>query len=220
MKKNSILFTFLLATVFMVFSCNTLSLSLDSVDEHGTRTLCTSNIGLFGEFDMALGAKVEKNDTILGVLITCGMKSDHGVFNKADYLRLRLNDGQEISLQNLYEKEFEKSNNTEVYETPEMEERFVYTYSRRSRGIVITPVMVHRMVQHVHTSITTNSYALYLISKHQLEDIMQKGVAKLRVEIEDADYDMPNPEKAQEKFIKLYNYLHQQATHPFIRSKF
>ncbi|MCQ2221796.1 MAG: hypothetical protein MJZ12_10385 [Prevotella sp.] len=220
MKKNLHLLAVAFLAISLLNSCNSLNLVLDKTDDKGARTMCTSDLSLFGEFDVAMGAKIEKKDTVLAILVTCSKDSNHGVFDKTDHLRLRLSDGNEITLQNLYDREYDRETSTNNVLEPRFDHRVAYTYSPWTGNVYVTPYTVEHLVNHVYTTTTTKSFALYPISKQQVKDVMEKGVIKLRVEIENADYDMPHPEKVKDKFAKLYTYLHNAAATPFVRSEF
>lgn len=220
MKKNLHFLAVAFSAILLLQSCNSLSLVLDKTDDKGARTMCTSDLSLFGEFDVAMGAKTEKKDTVLAILVTCSKDSNHGVFDKSDRLLLRLTDGQEITLQNLYDKEYDRETSTNSVLESRFDHRVSYTFSPWTGNVYVTPYTVEHLVNHVYTTTTTKSFALYPISKQQVKDIMDKGVIKLRVEIEDADYDMPHPEKVKDKFTKLYTFIHNAAATPFVRSEF
>lgn len=220
MKKNNLRILLLMLTLLLATSCAPLRIVMNSADSQGRRTLCTSDVNLFGEFSIAMGARVAPNDTVMAVLITSSKKSDHGIFDMDDRLMIRLNDGSEVTLTNIYDHQYER--NTERGTTTETYYRdtYAYAYSPWLDAVYVEPVTVRTMVPRTYTYTTTKSYALYLISKQQVQDIINKGVTKLRVEIEDADCDMPNPEQAQSRFATLYPFLMKAAHDGVIRSKF
>ncbi|MCQ2185594.1 MAG: hypothetical protein MJY92_02570 [Bacteroidales bacterium] len=208
--RKLFVYTFAAAMLSMLFaSCSPLHVAMNSTDKKGVRTVCTSDIDLFGSFEIALGYKAEKTDTLMGILITCLKNSDHGVFQKDDLLRLRLTDGSEIELANLYEREFDKDVSTEYRDDIYYQNRIAYAYSPYYDAVYLTPVTVRTWVPRVYTRTTTKSFALYFVTKQQLMDIMQKGVVKCRVEIEDEDCDMPYPERFAARISELYAFLMQ-----------
>lgn len=202
----------------LLASCSPLRVAMNSTDKKGVRTVCTSDVDLFGTFEIALGYKAEKTDTLMGILITCLKKSDHGVFQKNDLLHLRLADGSEMELVNLYDKEFDKDVSTEYSNDVYYQNRLAYAYSPLYDDIYITPVTVRTWVPRVYTRTTTKSFALYFVTKKQLVDIMEKGVVKCRIEIEDEDCDMPDPGRFGSRVSELYDFL--MKIQPNKRSKF
>lgn len=217
--RKLLAYTFGTALLSLLFaSCAPLHVAMNSTDKKGVRTVCTSDIDLFGSFEIALGYKAEKTDTLMGILITCQKKSDHGVFVKDDLLRLRLTDGSEIELANLYDREFDKDVTTEYRDDVYYQNRIAYAYNPYYDAVYLTPVTVRTWVPRVYTRTTTKSFALYFVTKKQLMDIMQKGVVKCRVEIEDEDCDMPYPENFSSRISELYTFLMQIK--PVERKKF
>jgi len=177
----------------------------------GKRTVVTSDQPLFntsgGHLTIALGTRISGKDTIMGVLITCSANTGHGVFDKEDRLMLRLSDNSEIILKNLYDKEFENIEETTVTDQYKTEYGAAYSYDPWMDAIYVTPYEVTRVVPQVHHYKTTNSYALYLITKKEIQDIISKGVVKLRVEIEDRDLDMKNTDGVSALFANLRECL-------------
>lgn len=217
MKTKFILIIGILAAMT---SCAPLRIVMNSADKTGARRMLTSDVDLFGDFSLAMGAKIEKKDTVLAVLITSDRKSDHGIFDLNDRLMMRLSDNSEVILNNVYDKEYESNTETRVEDRPDIHTGFAYTYSPWTGSVYLSPYTIYRMVPYVNNVKTTKSYALYLISKQQIQDIIGKGVVKLRVEIEDSDCDMPDPERATAKFNELYTFLHNAAKSGVKRSEF
>lgn len=218
-------FCFIIAAVaLMAASCSPLRIVLNSTDSTGARSMLTSNKNLMGNFDgavdIALGSRIEKKDTILAVLITIDADSGHGVFNKGNQMKIRLNDDSVIELTNLYDKEYEEKEETYVSQSTRFQTRYAYAYDIFTDDIWVTPYTVSQMVPEVHTSKKSLSYALYLISKKQLNDIITKGVKKLRVEIENYDLDMPDPSGASATFKELYDFLRQEMNVTYKRTEF
>lgn len=217
--KRLLTLSFAAALLVSVFaSCSPLRAVMNSTDKKGVRTVCTSDIDLFGSFEIALGYRAEKTDTLMGILVTCSKKSDHGVFEKDDLLQLRLKDGSEIELANIYERQFDKNVSTEYRDDLYYQNRIAYAYSPFYDEIYVTPVTVRTWVPRVYTRTSTKSFALYLVTKKQLMDIMEKGVEKCRIEIENEDCDMQYPERFASRISELYDFL--MKVQPLKRSKF
>ena len=191
--------------------CSPLRIVMNSKTEKGERLVLTSDQKLFGNISAALGAKVAGKDTVLAVLVTYDGPSNHGVFDKDDKLLIRLSDQSVITLKNVYHKEFEEQTETDVSTQRVSDFGYTYSYDLLMDDIYVTPYEVYRFVPRVTTTHKTLSYALYFISKKQINDIMEKGVTKLRIEVEDAEYDMPYPENATNKFTEVYTFLHNAA---------
>lgn len=189
MKKN--IFA-VLALALLSVSCGTIKIAMDSRMEDGDRVILTSDVRVFGDVSVALGAKISPKDTVLAVLVTYDGRTDHGVFDVDDKILFRLKDQSVITLLNVYQREFEKE--TETYTTNERRSSygFAYAYDPYMMDIYVTPVEVSSFVPRVHTRTMTKSYGLYFISKPQLMEIIEKGVIKMRVEIEDDELDMPS----------------------------
>lgn len=221
--KRFILFAIAAALVANV-SCSPLRIAMNSTDADGVRTLLTTNQRLMGNaqgvMDIALGARIDKKDTVLAVLVTIDADSGHGVFNKGNLMRIRLNDNKEINLENLYDKEYEEKEETYVSQTPKTDFGYAYSYDYFTGDIWVSPYTINRMVPTVRTSKSSYSYALYLITKPQLNDIITKGVKKLRVEIENSDLDMPETSGVSELFKDMYLVLREEINKNFVRSAF
>lgn len=218
MKRSLVL---VLLAVLMS-SCGVVSLTMNSTSPEGDRTLLTSDSHLFGNVNVALGAKIKgQKDTVLAVLVTYDGRSNHGVFETGDKMMIRLKDDSVITLLNIYDREFEK--NTETYTTEERVSRFgyAYTYDPLTMDIYVTPYEASSFVPRTHTSTVTESYALYLITKRQLQDIIGKGVVKLRVEIEDDELDMTSgTDRVAEIFAAEYDCLKEGFKNPRMRKEF
>lgn len=220
MKKT----IFVIAAILVAYafeSCAPLRIVYNSKDKSGARKMLTSDVNLFDNFSLAMGAKVSKADTLLSILITSDKKSDHGIFDLNDRLMIRLGDGSEIVLKNVYDKKYKKEEETRVEQEPDIiRPGFDYCYSPWTGMVYITPYMARRMVPRVYNITITKSYAMYFISKKQINDIMSKGITKLRIEIEDADCDMPNPQDATSTFTEVYTFLHEAAKTGVKRTEF
>lgn len=177
----------------LVCSCSPVKIACDYRDKDGGRIVLTSDKPLYHDLSMALGAKVmNQKDTIMAILITYDGDTDHGVFDTDDQLLMRLSDQSVVALQNLYHQEFEKETTTS-YTTDRVvtDLGWRYTYDPFIGGVYVTPVQLQQFIPRQTRRTTTRSYALYLITKQQLNDIVGKGVVKFRVEMENAELDMP-----------------------------
>lgn len=220
MKKNVLMLVLGIVLAVAAESCAPLRIVFNSADKAGTRRMLTSDVNLFDSFSMAMGAKISKADTLLSVLVTSSKKSDHGIFDLNDRLMIRLGDGTEFAITNVYDKKYKKEEETRVSEDVDYRPGFAYCYSPWTDAVYVTPYMARRMIPRVYNYTVTKSYAMYFISKKQINDIMSKGIVKLRIEIEDADCDMPNPEDATAKFTEVYTFLHEAAKAGVKRSEF
>jgi len=154
-----------------------------------------------------MGAKISGKDTVLAFVLTCDADSDHGIFDEGNKFMFRLSDGSEISLSNLYDKEYEKDEGTSVSQQYQTDYGYSYSYSPWTDDIYISPFEVTRLVPRINHYKTTKSYALYLVTPKQLTDIITKGVKKVRVEIEDKDIDMTDTENVAPLISQLYECL-------------
>lgn len=208
------------AAVLMAASCAPLRIVMNSTDTTGKRTVCTSDLALFDEFSIAMGARIAPRDTVMAVLITSDKKSDHGIFDMNDRLMIRLGDDSEVILTNIYDHEYEKGLQTGTTTDTYYRHTYEYAYSPLLDAVIVEPVTVRTMVPRTYSYTTTKSYALYLITRQQVQDIIDKGVKKLRIEIEDADCDMPVPGIARDRIAELYPFLKEAVSNPVKRSKF
>lgn len=212
---------FLMAMVAVsLIACNSLSIVTDTVAPNGERTVLTSDMGLYGNFSMALGARIQGNDTVMGVLITSSEQAKESVFNRDCHLLVRLADDTTIDLQNQYDNEFEKE--TTRTETNQLVNRtgYAYSYDPLLDDIVVTPYMVSGFVPRTTTRTDFRSYALFLISKKQLHAMLNQPTVKLRVETKTSADDMKSPQDVQSKVVKLYNTLHATMAKPKARPEF
>lgn len=214
----------LFSLVLVITSCSSALKIAYNSHEDGKRTVMTSNVKLFNsqsyKFDIAMGARVSKEDTILAVLVTSDKDSDHGIFDKGNRLLIRFEGGEMIALSNLYDKEFEENTET-VHTTNKVTSYgYEYVYSPYFDAISVAPYEISTFVPSSYVRRTHYSYALYLLSKKQIEDICHKKVIKLRIEIEDKDLDMPNPENASAIFSELHAFLLPNILNDVKRSEF
>jgi len=207
-----------------IMSCSPLKIAVNTSAPDGKRTVATSNQPLFnsngGQVSVAFGARISGKDTIVGIVITYDANTGHGVFDKDHRMMFRLSDKSEIILKNLYDKEFENIDETTVTDQFKSDYGVAYAYDPWLEGVVVYPYEVTRLVPQVHRYKTTNSYALYLITRQELDDIITKGVVKLRVETADCDLDMNNTEGVSSLFSELRACLLEGIQTGPIRSEF
>lgn len=215
---------FALVAALTVASCSTLRVAMDQTQSDGTRNLITSDQYLFrsggGSIDIALGERYKGNDTVMAFLITYDARSGHGVFNKGNKLMFRLNDGSEISLTNIYDKEYDVQEETHVTDNFRTDYGWAYSYSPWTDDVYVTPYEVTRVVPQVRHYKTTNSYGLYLVSKTQLKALMTKGIKKLRVETENDELDWTDTEGVSKLITDMYNCLQSSVATGITRTTF
>lgn len=204
MKKTLFI---VLAAVMLLSGCGGLRIVMNTHDSDGSRTVLTSDKHLFNTFDMALGAKIAKRDTVLGIMITSDRDADHSVFVKGDKMLFKLADESVITLENVYEKGYEKETVTGQTTVPVDNYGYAYSYSPVLDDIYVTPYSISTFVPRTFVRTTTRSYAIYLVSKKQLHDIMEKGVIKIRIEMEDSDQDMKSTSGVSQMVSDLYECL-------------
>lgn len=175
--------------------CGSLKIAMNTRADDGDRIVLTSDKRVAKDTNFALGVKYGENDSIMAILVTYDGRTDHGVFLKGDKMRIRLKDQSVIDLENVYDKEFEEE--TVVRRSSQLVEDYGYAYSYGPLGhrMYVTPYEVSRFVPYVSEEKISKSYALYLISLNQLNDIIDKGVIKLRIEFEDHELDISDPSK-------------------------
>lgn len=222
MKKA--LIVSLVAVALATVSCSPLKLVMNSTDSKGVRTLVTSDQTLMSNFkgsmDIAMAARVEKKDTILALIVTIDANSGHGLFNKGNKMMIRLNDDSVIELTNLYDKEYEEKEETYVTNSTRQRFDYAYAYDFYTGTIDVYPYMVNQMVPEVRTNTKNLSYALYLISKKQLNNVITKGVKKLRVEIENDDIDMTETSSVAGLFQGMYAVIQEGLGKNHVRTEF
>ena len=226
MKKNlsagsgSALIILILTCCLMTASCSPLSIVMNTHTEDGDRIVLTSDKRLFGDISAALGARVAEKDTVLAILVTYDGRSDHGVFSKGDKMLVRLGDQSVITLENVYHKEFEEETVTNTTQERVSDFGYAYSYDPYLDDILVTPYQISHFIPRVTTSRITKSYALYFISKPQLGDIIEKGVIKLRVELEDSELDMPDTSKVPAVFQGMRDCLFDCLSKGIQRTEF
>jgi len=161
----------------------------------GVRTILTSNRHLTGDIEFATGARTTQKDTIVAFLITSTEDSNHSIFSKGDLLQIKLTDGQTIKLTNVYDKEaYEKETESGITNSVHTNYMYDYVYSPWTDGIYVVPYQINQMVPHSYTRTTTYSWALYLVTYQQIQDIINKGVTRVRIEDESGFVEVRNPE--------------------------
>lgn len=220
MRKS--IFIAVVALCTLVCACGVPSIVLDTTNK-GSRIVLTNDTDLFyydsGVMSAALGTRIHGKDTVLAVTISYNGNTKQGIFDKDDCLRFRLNDSSEFAIRNLYDKEFEHSESVQTTETPVQDLGYVYSYSPYMGDIYLHPVTVTRWIPRVYSVKKSISTGLYPITKKQLNDIITKGVAKLRIESAIGDADMPDPSGVAESFNNLYQCLHE-AVRKKVSTKF
>lgn len=218
MKKLS----FLLLAALTLTSCNITRLAVDTKDEEGSRVLYTNDSHVFDDVDIALGAKIDTDgDTLLAVIVTYEGRGNHSVFEYNGKMMFRLTDGSVITLTNMYKNEFEKD--TETYTTNDRFSTldYAYYYDPYSDAVYVSPYEVSHFIPRTHTRLVTRSYGLYLISKHQLQDIIDKKVIKFRVETESSELDMTSGAgKVSAILAEQFKCLQESYSHEKQRSEF
>lgn len=187
-------------------SCAPLRVVLNT-ERNGVHKICTSDVELFGYFEIAMGMQIEKADTVLALLITCGKNSDHGVFDKNDRLLVRFADGEEMQLRNIYNQEYNKEVQTNYTTDTYYNDRLMYTYSPYTGEVFLTPVTFRTFVPRTYTTTKTLSYALFPITREQYGKLAGKEIEKVRIEIEDENCDMPYPRGFGERVKDLHDFI-------------
>ena len=212
----------LTAALFCILAigCSPLRIAMDSRSEEGSRIVYTTDKSLSSQMEIALGAKVDAKDTVLALILTCDKFTDHGIFDKGDKIMFRLSDQSVITLTNIYHKEFEKE--TATHQTQEMVNNYgwAYAYDPIYDGVYITPYEVTSFIPRTRVDVTTKSYALYFIKENELQDIIDKGVIKMRIEIEDSELDWTNTGNISPLLAEMKACLYERITKPAERSKF
>lgn len=204
--------------------CSPLRIVLNTKSPDGERTVLTSNELLFNygfnSIEAALGARISQKDTVLAIMLTSNQDTDHGIFDENDRLLIRFADQSVITLVNVYDREYKTETTTgETQERVSMT-GYDYVYSPWADAVFLAPYEVSAFVPRTYVRKTTNSYALYLVTKQQLLDIIGKQIIKLRVEIENDDLDMANPGGASAVFKDLYDFLNENISKQHERKAF
>lgn len=216
MKK---ILTAALACILAV-GCSPLRIAMDSRTKEGARIVYTTDKSLSAQMDIALGAKVDEKDTSLAIILTCNKFTDHGIFDKGDKMMFRLSDQSVIELTNIYHKEFERETSTRQTQERVNSYGLAYAYDPFTDGVYLTPYEVTSFIPRARVDVTTKSYALYFISESQIQRIIDKGVIKMRIEIEDSELDWTSTGGISELFAQMKDCLYERISKPHVRSKF
>lgn len=193
------IFLYLVAAVLFAASCSPVKIYMDSTAADGTRKMVTTQETIKrngkGTLGISMGASISGADTVVAVLAVLDADTGHGVFNAGDAMKFRLTDGQEITLTNLLDKKYQHNQETHVSEQWETGYGVAYAYG--ARRCFVRPYSVSYLTPEVTTTTTNNSYALYLITREQLMNIIQKGVVKMRIETESIDIDLEDGDAEQ-----------------------
>lgn len=204
---------FALFSALMFTSCGLMGdIAMDTTDMDGVRTVLTSNKHFMSETDIALGVRINKTDTVAGLLLTCEKSASKGIYDKGDRLKVDFSDGTSITLKNIYDKEFEKeTTQSETSRIVDTQVGYNYIYSPYTDNLYITPNYVTAIIPERHTYITTRSYALYLISYNQLTDMMTKNAVGVGVESENGYDKMSDPSRLSDIISSIYGKLIRYA---------
>jgi len=198
----------LAAACICIASCGAFKKIEVNTNIDGVRTIVTTNRHLVGDVSLATGARTTAKDTIVAFLVTSTEDSDHSVFSKGDLMQIKLTDGSVIKLTNVYDKAYEKETETGITNSMHTNYVYDYVYSPWTDGIYVVPYQINQMVPHAYTHTTTFSWALYLVTYPQMQDIINKGVTRVRVENESGFYEVRNPEGfaaiVKEQAINIY----------------
>jgi len=221
MKRALVIFAVM---ALALCSCNPLRIVMDK-NKKGERTILTSNQRMTGYHDgtisAALGCRIQGKDTVLAVLLTSDADKGHCVFENGDKLQFRMKDGQEISLVNVYDKSaYESETRVETTTERRYDYGYAYTYSPWVDGVYIAPYEISHMVPRTYTIKETKSYALYLITLKQMNNICTKEIVKVRIELEDQDVDIKDGSSMNDLFCRLINCLGTRARAKFQREEF
>jgi len=205
--------TIFVITVIMA-SCNSLRIAVDTT-AHGERTILTSEETLFYHEDAtisaALGENINGNDTLMGILIVFDSDINRPIFNVGDKMVFIFGDNTKITLKNLYNKEFESETTTTVTDRPVTSPEFYYCYDPVFDGVYVTPATVTRFVPEVVVRNIRRSYALYPISKPELQKIIDKGVAGVMIESDYCDMKTTHTENFSQLFAEMWSLLRAQV---------
>lgn len=210
MKMRKLLFAGALA--LMAMACNPLKIALNKTDSEGIRTIVTSRQDLFSIYEMALGVRISKEDTIMGIIVQAESDKQKGIFNQDDHLYFVLSDGSKITLRNILDEnavEVRKEVRTD-YATP----GWPYTYGPWGRRYYIHPYAASSYFAQTYETTVTDSYALYLITYEEMVRIITVGIDKLSIEADNNTDAMLNTVGLQEQFAKMFQCLGDGVRHP------
>lgn len=198
-----------LALCVMMTSCGVMGdIAFDTTDMDGVRTVLSTNKRFMSDNNIALGCRINKADTVAALLLTSEKDANRGIFSKGDRFRVEFADGTQITLKNIYDKEF----NTEVTQTEttrviDEQVGYNYVYSPYTDRVYISPRYFTAFVPERHTYTSTLSYALYPVNYKQLVDMMTKPAVRVGIESEAGYETMSDPSKLPSVISAVYNKL-------------
>lgn len=200
---------FILATLALLTSCDTIKIAINNTNSEGERRIMTTDTRLFTtkgyEVNLAMGLLIQGRDTLEGLVITCDSPVKEALFNVGSKMLIRLSDDQTIVLKNMLNREHESHTETEV--TERMQTDYGYIYSPWSPFLDDATYRVTSMVPEVYYKQVNNSYAIYPITYDQMQAIISKGVTKLRIETNVINLDMPHTKGVADKVNNLATCL-------------
>lgn len=201
---------FLIGTLALcLMGCQTLTIAVNKTNEEGVRTVATTSQHLFQDFDVTLGVRLAPNDTILGVLITAETERLNGIFNTGDRLLMQLNDGSEIVLSNILDRDSYELRNETHTDYNYVHRGWNYAYGPWIGPHFITPYGATACFENTYQTTVADSYALYLITYDEMMRIINIGVKQLRIEVDGDAPVMGNPYKVQGLFKEMFTCLVQ-----------
>lgn len=212
-KTIKSIITIFAITIFMT-SCDTLRIAVDSTTR-GERVIVTTDEFLFNFEDAtitaALGEKINGRDTLMGMLVVFDSDINEPVFKVGDKMVFTLYDNTTVTLTNLYDKEFESETTTNVNNRPVSSFDYYYCYDPVVDGVYVTPVQVTRFVPEVTVRNIRRSYALYPISKIELQNIINKGVNSVMIQSGYADMKTTHAEDFSQLFADMWSLLRAEV---------
>lgn len=203
--------TFLFGVLSLcLMGCQTLTIAVNKTDSDGVRTVATSNQHLYQNFDVCLGVRLAKADTIMGIIVTAETEKLAGVFDTEDRLLMQLNDGSEIVLRNILDREnYELRNETRTDYHYVSRPGWDYVYGPWGGAYFVTPYGATACFENSYQTTVADSYALYLITYEQMMRIINIGVKQLRIEVDGDAPVMGNPGRVQGLFKDMFECLIQ-----------
>ncbi len=209
MKKYFLILTLMLTAM----ACSPLKVALNKTDSEGVRTIVTSSQNLFQDFDMALGVRISKEDTIMGIIVSTESSKLQGVFNEDDHLYMVLKDGSKITLHNILNQdavELRKETKTDYNYSP----GWTYAYGPWGRRYWIEPYAATSYFERTYETTVADSYALYPITYNEMVQIISKGVEQLSIEVDNDTRSMMLTDGLQEQFARMFQCLGDGVRHP------
>ena len=197
------------ALALCLMGCQTLTIAINKTNSDGVRTVATTSKHLYQNFDVTLCVRLAPNDTIMGVLITAEAKRLNGIFDTDDRLLMQLNDGSEIVLTNVLDRESYELRNETHTSYNYVNRGWNYAYGPWIDPLFITPYDATVCFENTYQTTVADSYALYLITYDEMMRIINLGVRRLRIEVDDDAPEMRNPGKVQGLFKEMFTCLIQ-----------